>query len=721
MSSFPELDKYIAEARQEGLSNEQIRQELIKVGWNPADIDAVINLAPQTPPVITKSPEVKEVPDQKLINNIVSPVSEIKPIDPKQAPVITPFNVQMPAAEPAHRSSKLLLVITVIILFVAFGGVGFAYFMKIGPFAKIPYTEANLISGLLGKFSDIKTASYAFSTSFNVGPRDPGALPFTIQVSNEGPLRQQYQNDSDRSKSISNLLFLLRLKNGKYPATLDALKPGNSMSGSNFSVNDPISQKPYTYTLTDSGKNFALTASFETDNAISTISKSYGFVATTTIINNKNVTFTKDSSQYLYLPTEPPKPFLVSLSDSVKMLPPAISAQIAAGATTDWTSSSQSDWKFNLDGSGDFGDLTYAVNVDALRKAGSYYFRINKIPSLFLASIASIKGQWVKIDPSLGSTASSILGGYNEFSSIASQFPNSEDAYKKSNLAMIDFIKKTAGFADSENLFTFKNPPNKETVDNQSLYKFDLKINRGAILPFYRNLVAEAAKNPDNTLGTLTNDQGALEYLQSKEFDDVFNYLDQNTNVTVWADQNGFPAILQYTMRVVPPDTAVQLKDKQANLIFKLVISGINEPVTIDVPTNTKPIQQVIDEFTKNQSDYNGTTSVLATKERLSQVRISAELLYDKVKGYGTKVFPMGVCTQAVNTLFEDKNVYEEIKTASGGDASKATCVSTMTGGKVTSYAVSVPLETSPGYSWCIDSTGASKQITGSLSGSVCK
>lgn len=72
--------------------------------------------------------------------------------------------------------------------------------------------------------------------------------------------------------------------------------------------------------------------------------------------------------------------------------------------------------------------------------------------------------------------------------------------------------------------------------------------------------------------------------------------------MTLWVDASGFPAIVQYTMRVVPPDTAVALKNKQINVTFKLSLSNINQPVQIDAPSGAKPIADLMKDEVQAQT-----------------------------------------------------------------------------------------------------------------------
>ena len=108
-------------------------------------------------------------------------------------------------------------------------------------------------------------------------------------------------------------------------------------------------------------------------------------------------------------------------------------------------------------------------------------------------------------------------------------------------------------------------------------------------------------------------------------------------------------------------------------------------------------------------------------RANLSLLRSQAELVWDNSDGgYGLKAFALGPCKQTASTLFGDKEIFSIIDKATNGDPSNATCVSKMLSGKVNSYAISVPFSDSPGYSWCVDSSGSSKQITGALKKDGC-
>ncbi len=131
-------------------------------------------------------------------------------------------------------------------------------------------------------------------------------------------------------------------------------------------------------------------------------------------------------------------------------------------------------------------------------------------------------------------------------------------------------------------------------------------------------------------------------------------------------------------------------------------------------------------------------------QSELVHARNQIELYYAANGNYGTAYFTFppvtnyGRCGRLVNSFLDTSNANGAIaasaaKTASildnagklsnGTDLTNTNCVST-----ASTWAISVPLKTDSSYSWCVDSTGASRKVQplGSpsdkgFSGSACK
>ncbi|MFH1423546.1 MAG: hypothetical protein ABIG29_01130 [Candidatus Nealsonbacteria bacterium] len=554
--------------------------------------------------------------------------------------------------------SKKIQVNTIAIILIALLSFGtiYAYVQKIGPFSSQKYSEENFLADMLKKVSQINSSSYTVSSVLKVVPRDEGAEPFTIkEASNAAELKQKYYYDSVRLEDASAIISQLNSSSGyyspssyyypsqdastiAYPGSIETLFSdvyGGYYGYGSKSVTDPVTDKNYEYQITDGGKNFLLTVDFETDYAIKAI-KRYDYEAASTIITGRRVSFTKDSSSYFYMSSEPPKPFLATIGESIKTLPPDISVESSISASSEMKSGGMADWLFNINAEGDFGDLTYKINADALKKGDDYYFKINNFPSIFLfGDLVTVKGKWVNISSDNDSSA----GGdsYSLLASLKERIPQMEKSYKESREKVVKFLKKTVAIADEEKLIIFKNQPRSEKVDGRQLIRYELSLRKEAMLPFYTRLQDEINKDPDFSGFGDVVDQGLIDYLKSEEFEEVFAYFDKNNAFVFWTDTKGFPAIIQNSMRIVPPDTATQLQDKQISIVFKLIISDINKPSDIKAPLESVPIEKLISDFENNVlGEARGKARDAVRKADMRQIVTAMEMYYGMENVYYT-------------------------------------------------------------------------------------
>lgn len=644
-------------------------------------------------------------------------------------PNIMPSSVPVPP--PVHDKSKVLqkIILQVILLAVLLGG-GFAvyaYSDAINQFFRgtSKYTEANLASKLLAQASTITSSTYTGSVEMNVTARDQDAKPFVTRLSTAPEERQKYLNDYTRAQDLQTILSTLNFRCGPYtvgktcPSTLFSALQG-TYSSNKISTTDPVTHAPYQYVLTEGGKNFALTVTFDTNDAISAV-RQYGYSATSTPITGKTVTFTKDSRQYLFLSQEPPKPALVSYASMLKDLPADAKASVAVQAKTSSIGKDSSSWVFNFDASGSFGDLTYKVNADAIKKDMAYYFKLNNIPNFFGSTISTIKGQWIKIPITDATSTDASIGG-DPIHYAVDSVPQAEKTYKEKRANIVAFLTLATNLADEEKLVAFKHEPTREKVGDQTYTRYDLTLKKTAIVPFY-NRLADAVLHDDRFKDFRSFvDQGLIEYLQSPEFAEVYDYSDANTFFSVWVDGQGFPAIIEERLRVVPPDEAIALKDKQINIVFKLTLTDINKPVSIEAPSGARTYDEIQQQVASAEyMGQNGSAYVQSAMQSLASEIMFYTPYTNNKKTYGNTPFPLGSCSAMSDTIFSNSRVLERLKQATNNNISIATCVAKGIRGNVTSWAASAPIPDGSGYSWCVSTNDYSaKQIKGAIKSDKC-
>ncbi len=118
-----------------------------------------------------------------------------------------------------------------------------------------------------------------------------------------------------------------------------------------------------------------------------------------------------------------------------------------------------------------------------------------------------------------------------------------------------------------------------------------------------------------------------------------------------------------------------------------------------------------------NQARTKGADA--AVKSNLNNMRSQAELYYSSNgDSYGN--FAVNTCPTVVTagSIFNDSNIIKAIASALAAGGNGTRCIATPS-----TYAISVGMKTT-GQSWCIDSSGVSKQFAGTptaaITGSAC-
>lgn len=639
------LIEYVRGQRAKGVVEEDIRTALLTEGWTHEDIGAAFAItqqaSPHAPSPIAPTAEAARTPTYE--NKNVTYEQQGDGASSLQKRDV--FQSTEPAqGSPSGKKSLVILIVFAALLVVG-GGSVYAYFTFFNTSRGAPYTQENFLSGLLEQSAKMETARYTMEGSLMLEPREIDAKPFTYEPKPDPNFAKSYRNDFARMEDIRKILFLAELDVfDKKIRTLDEMiaNPDNNDYVTSYNpdgINDPVTKKQYEFRVIDGGENFELVVTFETDHALSAIRGAYEFVATSTIINDKTVTFTKESGRYYSMPPEPRKPYLVVLGELARFLPSEISFALSVSGATDLRDVEFAEWEFAFEAEGDFGDLTYKVAADAIRKDENYYFRIRNIPSILGSTLSSLKGKWVAISPSAQSTTTQ---GYDYLSYLRKEFPEYEQEYRQHRQEYFTFLRTIAEIADAEQLLSFITEPRIEERNEEKLYRYDVRINKDKIIPFVEKALEEASKNDAVKRDGLYNDRGLLDYLKSEEFDATFDYYDKNTKMSLLVDMKGNVRTFEYSMRIIPPDTATPLLGKQAKVVLVISFDEINNTLSIDIPPDAVPIEKLIEETNKNENMYSaGATTKSRDARRISdikQLQIAAELYYDAHGTYPTTI-----------------------------------------------------------------------------------
>ncbi len=588
-------------------------------GWSSEDVDAAFAAVAagdtQTPEAPTPSPASATGVRSSVSTPDSAPTPDALAAQLGHRTKRQPTVVGVTAPGRRQRTRLRIGLVLSLVLAIIGGGLAYAY-VQYGSllFAKPPYTADTLISGLMRTAANIHSLTYTVNGSLKVEPRDADAVPFALSAPTDNRAELlALQHDASRMQTVTNLLSVLRYVRGTYPASLEQLLSGTASStlsrytyggtDSPVSAVDPVTGVPFGYAPVNDGTDFSLRVTFESPEAITAVKRSYGYAATTTIVQGQTVTFTKASSPYITFSAQPSRPFLATLADQMQSLPAEMNAMLSLKATTDWSAGPLADWTAALDAQGSFGDLSYKLGADVDKKADTYYLRIRNAPSLFGLDLSLFKNQWVKYTVTADTTATapkSLLGYAMQSLSSA------ETSYKEDRAAFVMFLGLVAKHADETHLFTLAAAPAKQVVDGQVRYLYTLTVNREAVVPFMDAVLADVRQNDALRAYVPVADAGLLEYLKSDKFTEALAYYNKNTTLTVAVDAAGYLADLTYSLRLVPPDTAIALKDKQVRATFNVSLADINKPVVVAAPADAKTVDEL--EQAVEAAQYSGTS-----------------------------------------------------------------------------------------------------------------
>jgi hypothetical protein len=522
------------------------------------------------------------------------PPTNIDPAAPQVPPQAPPQSYPTYAEQPKRKAWPLVIIMLVFLLVVA--GVSYAYVEKIGFFGRPPYDTEHLAQSIVNGLAQITTSEYTLRYGVKSEPREADAKPFSAAINGNTEREAAYKRDQDTLRIVSSVLEAIRnyyYKNKKYPVSLAAVSKAGAIAGA-------------IYKKTATGYEYSVT--FESPEAVQALGR-YASLAS----KGKTLVLTEKSS-YLYLPEKMPQAGLASILDmqsAVNYIPADFMLDIGlSGAILNNTESI--DNKVGFTGTAVMGDMNVTVDAEFRKIGKDMYVIINKMPTLF-ASISKIKGKWIKITESdVGTYGSAYLRSDGE---------ELEEKKAESVKAMRMFLD----IADKNKTLTLSAEPRREKVNGQTLYRYDLKLNKDTIVQFYTELT-DAYKKEFGDDFAIKFDEATAEYLKGQHFAQVFDYLSSNSSLTVWADGEGRPIQTQSTLRVVPDST--KNKDNQVRMQTTFTFDKVNTNIKVDSPAEFMTVEdatimlsgQTKEEYrlSKQMSNISSLRNALSTYRQLT-------------------------------------------------------------------------------------------------------
>ncbi|MEX0910129.1 MAG: hypothetical protein WDZ73_00010 [Candidatus Paceibacterota bacterium] len=493
-------------------------------------------------------------------------------------------------------------IFVVLIVLVLIGGGVYAYVAKIGIFGGSNIlSEEEFLATVIPKVTQIERATYNIGLSLEATDRDTDAEPFDINRLNTQVRKEAYANDYKRSediRGIENALTTSTLGGGQLPASLVGLDNTDSFFY-DFDIVDPTTGEEYGYEKVDAN-NYRLTVNFETPEALSGFKWQNLQEAESIEINGQAVTFIRDSQERSYrsvvLSETPPEPLMLKLGQYISSMPREFQAGGNITAAVAEGTGGLTDWLVNVNAEGDFGDLTYKVNADAVKKGQDYFFKINNIPSLFIFDlVADLKGQWVSISSKVDSE-----GSPNPYLSGFQEVNENVEKHQSQLVALARIVNDLVG---KHNLLVFAAKPQVETINNQELTRYTLAVRKEALIPFYDDLTLAVKNNSElQDFAPLVVDDAYRQYLNSADFDYTFDYHESNSTHSIWLDKDNFPVMVEEKWRLVPPVEVERLADRQVDFKITLELSDINQNIKIEAPTEATPIEEIFNQMMQGSS-----------------------------------------------------------------------------------------------------------------------
>jgi len=371
-----------------------------------------------------------------------------------------------------------------------------------------------------------------------------------------------------------------------------------------------------------------------------------------------------------------------------------------------YSNSSKGSFKTNMGGV-EFG---FSGGFDMILADQKMYMKLS-LPEIFQAfGLGISKDQWILI----GDAFMRELG------------PEAEMLFEKD----LELAPKIRDILRSRTSISVSKSLGSETIDGVPSHHYQLSVDKNAAATFFTDLLKEDE--------TLTKEE-------VEQFTRIFLDAIEITNTEIWISKNDLlPRKLVTDMKIhFDTDVFAEFSEmpkfgdfdmqEESNITYdaiahmEILYSNFNADLTIKAPENAKTFEQILEESRNIPGTPLYSAHVkgndAAIKANLSSIRVMAELYYDEHNGYGSKQIKAQVCpkgTAARSTFFEDEDVQLAFSTAMKANGNLPIYCALSGTGPNSAYAVSSPLRSNAKLFWCVDSTGASGQVSRHITSAKC-
>ncbi|HCJ52840.1 MAG: hypothetical protein A2898_01090 [Candidatus Kerfeldbacteria bacterium RIFCSPLOWO2_01_FULL_48_11] len=534
-----DINTWILQARGRGLSDDELREQLLTSGWALDQVNQALAHKPLSPREVILQ-EIETTPEQTVSAS--------------------------PSGEKTHKAFKGLrwALIGGIIAVVAGGGV-FAYTKGYLPIPFLTKNAEQLLIESFAKLSEVQSGEFGFT--FQVNTENRTVERSTASINQEEPLfRQKAKNaqmQSDAAQIRTGLILYYDDHDSKFPATLDPITP-------DYLSRDLVQADgtPFVYTPSSDFTSYTLSFTCLGSNSQGMFDSVGDYTGCQPIDDS----FSSSDLSYVF-------------DDMLGNIPSDLSIQAAITSFIDVNKEdpTQTSGILTLSGSYEASGLALSIDAEVRMIGGKTYVYISKIPSLLLESLSSIQGKWIVVDNT------EISNGYMDFLDFSQMVDQGDSApsYREELMHMYQI-------AFREKMLQ-ANIDGKETINGHPTHRIKLEIDfekLPATIEAYKQDVKN--RNVNNEYMDMLEEVGFEE-----DVTDQLMSLFADTEWTLWVDQAGSTMRkFEVSIIMVPPDENEQLKDKQIRTTFGVTFDHMGEKPKVDIPDETTNYDDLVQEMT---------------------------------------------------------------------------------------------------------------------------